>query len=65
MAVKTFLAEKDIPRQWYNLAADLPTPRQDRKMPPISLPEILSAAAPEANSGADTCGGQQVMGSGR
>ena len=24
--VKVFLNEKDIPRQWYNLAADLPTP---------------------------------------
>jgi len=26
--VKILLSEKDIPRQWYNLAADLPTPMQ-------------------------------------
>ena len=26
MSVKIFLNEDDIPRQWYNLAADLPTP---------------------------------------
>ncbi len=28
MSVKIFLDETDIPRQWYNLAADLPTPMQ-------------------------------------
>lgn len=28
MTVKIFLDESDIPRQWYNLAADLPTPLQ-------------------------------------
>ena len=30
--VKTVLAEKDIPRQWYNLAADLPS----QMLPPLS-----------------------------
>jgi tryptophan synthase beta chain len=28
MAVKTFLNEDEIPRQWYNIQADLPTPLQ-------------------------------------
>ncbi len=26
MQVKVFLNEDEMPRQWYNLAADLPTP---------------------------------------
>ena len=26
--IKFELSEKDMPRQWYNLAADLPTPLQ-------------------------------------
>ena len=29
--IKVFLNESDIPRQWYNLAADLPTPM----LPPL------------------------------
>jgi len=48
MAVKTFLAEKDIPRQWYNLAADLPTPLQPPLGPdgkPIT-PDMLAPVFP-------------------
>ena len=26
MYTKVFLSEDEMPRQWYNLAADLPTP---------------------------------------
>ena len=45
---KIFLAQKDIPRQWYNLAADLPTPMQ----PPLGpggiplKPEMLERVFP-------------------
>ena len=28
MSVKIILAEREMPQQWYNLAADLPTPLQ-------------------------------------
>jgi len=48
MTVKFFLDEKDIPRQWYNLAADLPTPLQPPLGPngkPIS-PEMLAPVFP-------------------
>jgi len=46
--VKVFLDEKDIPRQWYNLAADLPTPM----LPPLGPdgnpigPEMLAPVFP-------------------
>jgi len=46
--VKVFLDEKDIPRQWYNLAADLPTPLQPPLGPdgkPIS-PDMLAPVFP-------------------
>ncbi len=49
---KTFkyvLSEKDMPRQWYNLAADLPTPMQPPLGPdgkPIS-PDMLTKVFPE------------------
>ena len=45
---KIFLGQKDIPRQWYNLAADLPTPMQ----PPLGpggiplKPEMLERVFP-------------------
>ncbi|HET6428116.1 MAG TPA: TrpB-like pyridoxal phosphate-dependent enzyme [Phycisphaerae bacterium] len=45
---KTLLDEKDIPRQWYNLAADLPTPM----LPPLGpdgnpvKPEMLAPVFP-------------------
>lgn len=45
---KIFLSERDIPRQWYNLMADLPTP----VLPPLGpdgnpiTPEMLSAVFP-------------------
>jgi len=45
---KIFLNEKDIPRQWYNLMADLPTP----VLPPLGpdgkpiTPEMLSSVFP-------------------
>jgi tryptophan synthase beta chain len=45
---KVFLSEKDIPKQWYNLAADLPTPLQPPLGPdgkPIS-PEMLAPVFP-------------------
>jgi len=45
---KVFLSEKDMPRQWYNLAADLPTPLQPPLGPdgnPIS-PEMLAPVFP-------------------
>ena len=48
MAVKVFLDEKDIPRQWYNLAADLPTPLQPPLGPdgkPIT-PDMLAPVFP-------------------
>ena len=43
MSVKVFLEESEIPRQWYNLAADLPTTMQPTLGPdgkPIS-PDML------------------------
>ncbi|MFA5088674.1 MAG: TrpB-like pyridoxal phosphate-dependent enzyme [Candidatus Omnitrophota bacterium] len=46
--IKIFLREEDIPRQWYNLAADLPTPLLPPLGPdgkPIS-PDMLSAVFP-------------------
>ncbi len=46
---KAFLAEKDIPKQWYNLAADLPTPLQPPLGPdgkPIS-PSMLEKVFPK------------------
>ena len=48
MAYKYLLNEEDIPRKWYNLAADLPTPLQPPLGPdgnPIS-PDDLSAVFP-------------------
>lgn len=48
MSVKVFLNEDEIPRQWYNLAADLPTPLQPPLGPdgnPIT-PDMLSAVFP-------------------
>ncbi len=48
MDVKVFLSEKEIPRQWYNLAADLPTPMQPPLGPdgkPIR-PEMLAPVFP-------------------
>jgi tryptophan synthase beta chain len=48
MAVKVFLNEDEIPRQWYNLAADLPTPM----LPPLGpdgkpvTPEALAPVFP-------------------
>lgn len=46
--IKIGLSEKDIPRKWYNLAADLPTPM----LPPLTpdgkpiTPDMLSAVFP-------------------
>ncbi|OPZ99532.1 MAG: Tryptophan synthase beta chain [Planctomycetes bacterium ADurb.Bin412] len=48
MTVKYFLDEKDIPRQWYNLAADLPTPLQPPLGPdgkPVT-PDMLAPVFP-------------------
>jgi len=48
MSVKVFLDEKDIPRQWYNLAADLPTPLQPPLGPdgnPVT-PDMLAPVFP-------------------
>ncbi len=48
MPVKVFLNEDEIPRQWYNLAADLPTPLQPPLGPdgnPIT-PEMLAPVFP-------------------
>ncbi|HOV63086.1 MAG TPA: TrpB-like pyridoxal phosphate-dependent enzyme [Spirochaetia bacterium] len=50
MPVKYQLNESDMPRQWYNLAADLPTPMQPPLGPdgkPIS-PEALEAIFPKS-----------------
>ena len=46
---KILLDEKDIPRQWYNLAADLPTPMQPPLGPDGALltPSELSKVFPE------------------
>ncbi len=48
MSVKILLSEDEIPRQWYNLAADLPTPLQPPLGPdgkPIT-PEMLAPVFP-------------------
>lgn len=48
MSVKVLLNEDEIPRQWYNLAADLPTPLQPPLGPdgnPIT-PEMLAPVFP-------------------
>ncbi|MBN1834201.1 MAG: TrpB-like pyridoxal-phosphate dependent enzyme, partial [Spirochaetales bacterium] len=48
MATKVFLPEKEIPRQWYNLAADLPTPMNPPLGPdgkPVS-PDMLAPVFP-------------------
>ena len=48
MNVKVFLNEDEIPRKWYNLAADLPTPLQPPLGPdgkPLS-PEMLAPVFP-------------------
>ncbi len=48
MPVKVMLTEDEIPRQWYNLAADLPTPMQPPLGPdgnPIS-PDMLAPVFP-------------------
>ena len=48
MSVKVMLNESEIPRQWYNLAADLPTKLQPPLGPdgkPIS-PEMLAPVFP-------------------
>jgi len=48
LAVKVFLSEDEIPRQWYNLAADLPSPMQPPLGPdgkPIS-PDMLAPVFP-------------------
>ena len=45
---KISLSDKDIPKQWYNLAADLPTPLQPPLGPdgnPIS-PDMLEKVFP-------------------
>jgi tryptophan synthase beta chain len=45
---KAFLTEKEMPRQWYNLAADLPTPLQPPLGPdgnPVS-PDMLAPVFP-------------------
>ncbi|MBN2037348.1 MAG: TrpB-like pyridoxal phosphate-dependent enzyme [Chitinispirillaceae bacterium] len=48
MSIKILLTEDDIPRQWYNLAVDLPTPLQPPLGPdgkPVS-PEALAKVFP-------------------
>jgi tryptophan synthase beta chain len=48
MSIKVYLNEDEIPRQWYNLAADLPTPLQPPLGPdgkPVS-PEALAKVFP-------------------
>ncbi len=48
MRIKTVLTESEIPKQWYNLAADLPSPLQPPLGPdgnPIS-PEMLAPVFP-------------------
>ena len=47
--IKFFLDEKDLPKKWYNLAADLPTPM----LPPLTPdgkpvePHMLEAVFPK------------------
>ncbi len=48
MAIKVYLTEDEIPRKWYNLAADLPTPLQPPLGPdgnPVS-PDMLAPVFP-------------------
>ena len=48
MSTKIFLSEEDLPKQWYNLAADLPTPMQPPLGPdgnPVS-PDMLAPVFP-------------------
>ena len=48
MSIKVLLSEDEIPRQWYNIAADLPTPLQPPLGPdgnPIS-PDMLAPVFP-------------------
>ncbi len=48
MTTKVFLTEKDIPKQWYNLAADLPSPMQPPLGPdgnPVT-PDMLAPVFP-------------------
>jgi tryptophan synthase beta chain len=48
MATKIFLTDEEIPKQWYNLAADLPTPMQPPLGPdgnPVS-PDMLTPIFP-------------------
>jgi tryptophan synthase beta chain len=48
MSVKVFLTEEEMPRQWYNIAADLPTPLQPPLGPdgkPVT-PAALAAIFP-------------------
>ena len=48
MSIKVLLSEDEIPRQWYNLAADLPSPLQPPLGPdgnPVS-PEMLAPVFP-------------------
>ncbi len=45
MSTKIFLQEQDIPKQWYNLAADLPTPMQP-PLGPDGNPVTPDALAP-------------------
>jgi tryptophan synthase beta chain len=48
--IKVFLSEKDIPRQWYNVAADLPNPVPPPLGPdgkPVS-PDMLSPIFPQS-----------------
>lgn len=44
MEIKVHLSENDIPRQWYNLAADLPTPLQP-PLGPDGKPVLLEMMA--------------------
>ena len=48
MRIKTVLTESEIPKQWYNLAADLPSPLQPPLGPdgnPIT-PDMLAPVFP-------------------
>ena len=48
MSVKVFLSEEEMPRQWYNLAADLPSPMNPPLGPdgkPVG-PEMLAPVFP-------------------
>ena len=48
MATRVFLSEDEMPRQWYNIAADLPSPLQPPLGPdgnPVT-PEMLAPIFP-------------------